>query len=365
MKKSISLLLMGAALLGCINSPKSASTLKEIGTMPSFERGYEQGVSACYAAVHNDTLYIAGGCNFPETPAAQGGSKRYYKGIYKAAIGDTLHWETAGTLPTASAYGASTQYGSLLIIVGGMNTDEALTTVLSIDMANGCKSDTLPSLPCSIENCAGAISQDLLFVTGGNCNGKPSNRTFMLNLGDSIKRWEELPPMPSRARVQPVCAATNDALYVWGGFTPSDSTGGAHTHTDGVCYNINEKRWTALPDVTDNDTPVSLSGGTAILATDECNIVAAGGVNSEIFTDAISGRYQLIKKEDYMHQKPEWYRFNPRLMLYNTTNGKWETVERNTSFARAGAIMVRHNDNIIYIGGELKPGIRTPQIHIR
>ena len=95
--------LLSVALLGCTESPEGASlSLKEIGTMPAYEQGFEQGVSACYAAEYNDTLYIAGGCNFPDQPAAEGGSKRYYKGIYKAAIGDTLTWSIAASLNTTS-----------------------------------------------------------------------------------------------------------------------------------------------------------------------------------------------------------------------------------------------------------------------
>lgn len=362
MKKNIILTIIAFVLLGCGNSPKSTNALKEIGTMPATEEGFEQGVSACYAAIHNNRLYIAGGCNFPEIPAAKGGSKRYYKGIYSAPLGDTLIWEKAGTLPVANAYGANIQIGNKWIIAGGMNENGATPAVLCIDLDNNCKTDTLPQLPYSIDNTTGAVANGKIYVTGGNANGKPSNRTFILDLENISKGWEELPPMPSRARVQPVCAATADALYVWGGFASADSTHDALVHTDGARYDFTTNRWEQLPNISDDKGKFTLSGGTATLMSDSC-IIAAGGVDHDIFTDAISGRYNLIAKDEYMHQAATWYRFNPRLMCYNINTENWSQLHSDATFARAGAIIISHNNDLYYIGGELKPGIRTPQIH--
>ncbi|MBQ2779287.1 MAG: cyclically-permuted mutarotase family protein [Bacteroidaceae bacterium] len=362
MKRILSILI-SASLLGCTGGSKGeAPALKEIGTMPAFESGFEQGVSACYAATHDDCLYIAGGCNFPETPAAEGGAKRYYKGIYRASLGDTLQWQKVGHLPVASGYGANIQAGSRWIIVGGMNGEGASAEAISIDLADACKIEKLPPLPCTVDNTAGAAACGKLYIVGGNADGKPSKRVFVLDLEKSAEGWHELPPMPSRPRVQPVCAASNSALYVWGGFCPADSAGGAATHTDGLCYSYATGRWSPLPDVTIEGEAITLSGGTMTLR-DNSTIIAAGGVNRDIFTDAISGTYALIDKADYMLQPSEWYRFNPRLMRFDTESGLWSLIDKNSAYARAGALILAHKSDIIYIGGELKPGIRTPQIH--
>lgn len=353
-----------ASLLGCTDGSKGeAPALKEIGTMPSTEQGFEQGVSACYAATHENYLLIAGGCNFPETPAAEGGAKRYYKGIYRAALGDTLAWEKRGELPTASGYGANIQTtDGRWIIAGGMNSDSATAAVISIDLTTECAVEQLPPLPCTIDNTAGSAASGKVYIVGGNANGKPSNRVFVLDLENIAEGWHELPPMPSRPRVQPVCAAGSNALFVWGGFCPADSIGDAITHTDGLCYSFATGQWSTLPDATINGEAITLSGGTATLINDS-TIVATGGVNRDIFTDAISGTYALIDKADYMLQPCEWYRFNHRLMKFDTKSGNWSLIDQNRAYARAGALILSHNNNIIYIGGELKPGIRTPQIH--
>lgn len=58
---------------------------------PKSEKGIESGVSACYSGILSGKLLIAGGCNFPGTPASEGGKKKYYQGIYVAEMNpDTL-----------------------------------------------------------------------------------------------------------------------------------------------------------------------------------------------------------------------------------------------------------------------------------
>ena len=41
-----------------------------------------QGVSAPFSGVVGDKIVVIGGCNFPDVPAAEGGSKQYYGNIY-------------------------------------------------------------------------------------------------------------------------------------------------------------------------------------------------------------------------------------------------------------------------------------------
>lgn len=362
MKRVFPIISILLALVACGNGCKDSLSVEAVGSVPVIERGMEQGMSACYVALHDGCMYIAGGCNFPEVPAAEGGAKRYYKGVYRAALGDTLVWDRVAELPQESAYGAFACAADKWYIAGGMNSNGALKTVYCINFADGCRIDTLASLPCTVDNCAAAVAGGHLFVVGGNCDGEASNRVFALDLSDAAAEWQELPSMPSRGRVQPVCAATQHNLFVWGGFSPADNESDVIVHTDGCSYNIARGKWTTLADVCVNGETITLSGGAATLLNDG-NIIAAGGVNREIFTDAVSGRYNLIPKEKYMLQSPEWYSFNNKLLLYNVDSNEWSLICSDKAFARAGAAIVSDKYNIYYIGGELKPGIRTPHIH--
>ena len=334
-----------------------------IGSMPDSEQGYSLGVSACYATTANGSILLAGGCNFPEAPAAEGGKKRYYKGIYIATATSPLQWKAMGELPEASAYGVSLQYGEKLIIAGGMNENGATASVYMLSHKDGnCTAESLPPLPCTIDNASGAVQGSRIYIAGGNDDGKASARLFMLDMENREAGWTECSPFPGNGRVQPVCAATAKNIYLWGGFTPKDSTTEAKVHTDGFKYDCSKDCWTPLPDITDeNGTPLTLSGGTAT-AYNGTLIVAAGGVNGTIFEDAISGTYSCIPQKEYMKQPAEWYRFNNRLMVFDTVSEQWSIVQQNSLYARAGALLATDGNALYYIGGELKPGIRTPQI---
>ena len=335
------LLTLTTALLMVVACNKVTHTPKIIGTMPDIESGYQLGVSACYAATAKG--------NFPETSAAEGGKKRYYKGIYSSPTSTVLQWEKVGELPEASAYGVSLSHGNSLIIVGGMNENGPHGEAYMISPAEqSCRIKRLPPLPCTIDNAAGAISGNRIYVIGGNIDGKPSTKVFTLDINNPSLGWNEKAPYPGRGRVQPVCAATDEALYIWGGFTPKDSTGEATLHCDG-----------AITDEAGNE--LTLSGGTA-LTIDNNKIIATGGVDRTIFEDAISGRYQCIAKDEYMHQPVEWYKFNKKMLLFDTTDEKWEIICDDKIFARAGALLTTDGENIFYVGGELKPGIRTAEI---
>lgn len=363
MRIAARLLTLTTALLMVAACDKMTHTPKIIGTMPDTESGYHLGVSACYAATAEGRMLLAGGCNFPETPAAEGGKKRYYKGIYSSPTTTELLWTKIGELPEASAYGISLNHGNSLIIIGGMNEDGPHAETYQITLAEeSCKIKRLPPLPCTIDNAAGAISGNRIYVVGGNIDGKPSARLFTLDINTPSLGWNEKAPYPGRGRVQPVCAATDEALYIWGGFTPKDSTGEATLHCDGAKYEFRSDKWSHLPAVTDEaGNELTLSGGTA-LTIDNNKIIATGGVDRTIFEDAISGRYQCIAKEEYMYQSAEWYKFNKRLLLFDTTSEKWESICEDKIFARAGALLTTDIENIYYVGGELKPGIRTADI---
>lgn len=370
--RTFSAIAVAAAFMGCGNnsaeqntanskeaSPAPSFSIERIASMPGIEKGYEKGVSAMYAATADSMLYIAGGCNFPNTPASEGGSKVYYKGICRTTLHAPGKWEKVAELPEESAYGTNIQNGSKWIIAGGMNSKGAMREVYCIDLST-MHIDTLPPLPHSIDNASGTISGNTIYIAGGNVNGKASNKAFSLDIKNGTA-WNELPEMPSQPRVQPVCAATEEHVYVWGGFSPTANGNEAIVHTDGLKYSISTGKWQHAGTIIANGDTITLSGGTAIA--DGHAIVAAGGVDRKIFLDAISGRYSLVSKEQYMHKPSQWYRFNNRFMLYDTDSSKWHVTGTSEHFSRAGALLIKHGNGFYYIGGELKPGIRDNSIY--
>ena len=95
----------------------------------------------------------------------------------------------------------------------------------------------------------------------------------------------------------------------------------------------------------------------------EAWIVCAGGVNREIFWDAISGTYSMVAKADYLKKDISWYKFNDCFLTFNLKTGQWDIpFPENSLLARAGAQVALKGETLYYVGGELKPGLRSPGI---
>ena len=69
--------------------------------LPGTEKSPSLGVSAPFTGVSGGQLFVAGGCNFPGKPAADGGTKKYYCNIYALDITARSHagWKRIGKLP--------------------------------------------------------------------------------------------------------------------------------------------------------------------------------------------------------------------------------------------------------------------------
>lgn len=353
----------------------SAQHVRRVAGFPAAEPGYSLGVSACYAGQIGDYLVVAGGCNFPEA----GKPKKYYAGVYAARMDRaTLQWRLVGFLPEAAAYGATVACGDSLLFLGGNNTDHALAAVYSVRLnyaGTNVLINRLADLPATADNMAVALAGNDVFVVGGNQNGKPSADVLRYKLGansvaqgsNSVNQATNSTSavdlrIPGAPRVQPVAAAYNNKLYVWGGFYADGEQ--SKVHTDGYVYDVNTKEWGALsaPCSADGEE-MTLSGG--IAWADGNRLYATGGVNRTIFLDAISGRYECVEKNDYLKQPIDWYRFSGNLYVFDAVAGQWLTTTfANQALARAGAQVVPTTLGVYYIGGELKPALRTPEIVI-
>lgn len=151
--------------------------------------------------------------------------------------------------------------------------------------------DTLPSLPMTIDNMAGALIGDLLYIVGGNVNGVPSADMYSLDLSNMDKGWQKEPGVPGEPRVQPVCAAQGGKLYVWGGFAPAADGREATLSVDGYVYSPETRVWTSVATPVDKEgKSISLGGGAAVPWGEEA-ILCIGGVNKDIFLKALQGIY--------------------------------------------------------------------------
>ncbi len=315
------------------------STILVAATALTPEPGISYGVSGSFGGMMGNTPIYAGGCNFPfEDPiSVPASSKTFYQGIYNA-----LTHERLGDLPVKTAYGASAQTSRGLVMAGGSTADCWLLT------ANG-ELISLPNLPAVVDNAYACAVNDTVYIAGGNYAGQASNRLLALDVAHPERGWVELTPMPGLPRVQPVMAASNGRLYVWGGFFNSADV--KEVHTEGLSFDPATNAWSPLPAPAQG---VTLSGGSAATLPDG-RIAACGGVNRQIFLDAIT-----CQAADYLLHPAEWYQFNPNLYIFDPATLTWSAQAR-PELARAGAAVAVSPQGVLLMGGELKPRVRTPR----
>ncbi len=103
--------------------------------------------------------------------------------------------------------------------------------------------ETLPSLPMTIDNMAGALIGDLLYIVGGNVNGVPSADMYSLDLSNMDKGWQKEPGVPGEPRVQPVCAAQGEN-FMFGEALPRQQMGAKQPCLWTVMYSPETRVWT-------------------------------------------------------------------------------------------------------------------------
>lgn len=322
-----------------------------------------QGVSAPFAGFVDSVLIVAGGCNFPDKPAAEGGKKIYYSQIYSLIpSGSSAQWQEQPPLPVPIAYGASVETEDGLVCIGGMNSDSTLTAVFRIGPSQSapetfCVSN-LPSLPAGIDNAAAARVGNALYITGGN---QPQQEKALYTL--SIERpesWNRLPDYPGQQRIQPTLIGTDKYLYLAGGFAFDTATKTCTLATDILRYDPSTQKWnieTTIPPYPDN-TPRCLVGSSGIAYGDY--LIFTGGVYAPLFKEAMEGR----QDDQYLKHEPTWYRFHDDLLIYHTIDKSWKIIPHVNGMAKAGGVLLRKGNTLYMVCGEIKPGIRTSEIPV-
>ena len=361
-------------------------------SLPPLAVNGKQGVSAPFAGYFNHTLWVAGGCNFPEVPAAEGGKKEFYADIFALENPDHANsqWKKVGQLPQKLAYGVSVNVPHGMVCIGGTDGKSSHAESYLIHASSQQPNvKHLPALPQALDNMAGAYGGGYIYVAGGQTNGQPTCAAYRLAYPNGT-HWEKLPDFPGRPRLQPAAAVQNDAthacFYLMGGYDPAGNGQSAQVHTDGWKFDAKTWTWQQVAAIIPHGRtePMSLVGATAV-ASGCAHIVFVGGVNRSLFEEALNrptllaqtredlGRTpstalqqrlkQLIsEQESYMLHPAEWYKFNSELLIYHTITNTWVAESHSPLLARAGAVLTTCGREWVVVDGESKPGIRATDV---
>ena len=206
-----------------------------------------QGVSGAFAGQTAGRILIAGGCNFPGIPAADGGQKAFYTDIYvldiasasASAFGSAASASASGASPSASASasvcgaspsasasasgsapsasasasacGASASASAAGSVPGGFSAGAALSSP-------GAAWQRVGSLPCALAYGASVTTPEGVVCLGGTADGQKSEDFAVLLSFTKAGQLQsqDLPPLP--VALDNFAAAYGDGfIYIAGG----------------------------------------------------------------------------------------------------------------------------------------------------
>lgn len=390
-------LMIGLMSSGCRANQESKTTMSRLTKIAlpqefvSAEEGLEKGASGAFAGVLGEWLIYGGGCNFPDKGPLEGGQKRFYSRIHALRIsdgGEVLDTLTLGDLARPSGYGASlrSEEGDTLYFIGGTDGSSSLRSIYRITLT-AAGVPTMEHLPEALshgwhEGSAAILEEKLYLVGGWSAQGQPMREVEAMDLTEGGE-LRPIAPLPDGVRIQPIAFAHSGKLFVCGGFAPSE--GGREPLMQDRSYALRPGDETAQWQLV-SDLPVLEESGRKLLfvgtsvAYDEVSgrVYAAGGVDYDIFRSALEREYRqglataagdqealedfARQRVEYMTRDPEAYRFMPHVISLDYESGEWSVVATDTAFATAGGALTAQDGTLYLVGGERKPGIRTPDI---
>ncbi|MFT4156278.1 kelch repeat-containing protein [Parafilimonas sp.] len=359
---------MSLIFCACTHADITAMEWKLAGELPQAGKG----LAGPATGVSNNRLIVAGGSNFPDGMPWLGGKKKYYSEgyIYNKANEDSLVYNKSFSLPFNLAYAASCSTPKGIVVAGGENETGISNKVLLIEInkADSVITTYLPELPFAVTNAAIIYYNNKVYLAGGELSNAVSDKLLMLDLNDTTKGWQSLPHLMHPVSYAVMVTQFNGidtSIYLIGGRKKNDN-GISDLYAYTFEFNLNKNKWSQKQSL-----PYTLSAGTGVAAGHH-NIILFGGDKGIIFhkTEEIIAEINTItdgtKKQQLIEEKKQLQSSHPgfskAVLAYNTIEDKWTAIDSIPFTAPVTTTAVKWNDMIFIPGGEIKAGVRTPQI---
>ncbi|MVN20439.1 galactose oxidase [Mucilaginibacter sp. HMF7410] len=340
------------------------------------------GVAGVFTGVSNDVLLIAGGSNFADGAKPwQGGKKLHRDDIYilKKEAENKFSWlkPQPAHLKQNVAYGASVTLPEGVVCAGG-ETDKANSSREVFMMQwDASKNEVLfkemPSLPIPVANACMANIGRTIYLIGGESNGKPSAKCFLLDLSSVHPQWQPLPDLPVAMSHSVAVAQSNgnhSCIYVIGGRSSTPS-GISDLHNTTFCYDPTLKKWLRLKSVGDGENITNLSAATGV-SHGNADIIVIGGDKGNVFHQIETYNAKIEKaqneteKQKLQNEKLELLNnhqgFSKDVYQYNTLTDTWKKIGELPFYGQVTTTAVKWGNDIFIPCGEIKPGVRTENV---
>lgn len=339
------------------------------------ERGQQKalGFAGPVAGVHENVMIIAGGANFPGNMPWENGRKAYYNELYvyeKKGVQIIKHVKKF-QLPSALAYAASCATSKGILCAGGENENGISKKVFLIKWDKK-KSDIiiimLPDLPVAVTNASATSNNGIVYIAGGETENAVSDHFFCIDINNVNGGWKELPHLPNPVSHAVMVSQTIlQQNYIWllGG-RKKNSNDISNFYSSVFAFDIESNRWEER-----NSLPYTLCAGTGI-ADGQNRILLFGGDKSETFQQveqlmvAIARENDEIKKRELILQKNKLQSMHPgfsrEILVYNTEKDQWQVKENMPYKTPVTTTAFRWEKDIMIPTGEIKAGVRSPDI---
>jgi len=330
------------------------------------------GLAGPVAGIHNDVLIIAGGANFPGAMPWLGGQKKYYDAGYVYKTGKvSLTFIDFFKLPMAIAYAAVCSSPTGIFYAGGENDDGLSDKVQMIQWDaenNRAVFSNLPDLPFAVTNASIAFYNNDVYLAGGERMDDVSDRFLKLELDNLPAGWKEMQPIPkplSHAVMVVQANGNEQTIYVLGGRKRIPG-GTSQLYSSNFSYQLDANEWTEKKSM-----PYAMSAGTGTAVGDH-TILLFGGDKGETFHKteeliaAISNEKNAAIKEELINKKnivqSTHPGFSKEILFYNTNEDVWTRIDSIPFDVPVTTVAIPFGNKVFIPTGEIKAGVRTPQI---
>ncbi|MCW1925768.1 galactose oxidase [Luteolibacter arcticus] len=307
------------------------------------------GFAGAFAGVHGGQLIAGGGANFPDgTMPWDGGKKVWHERLFALDLKQSgATWQEAGKLPAPNGYGVSLTVPEGVLLIGGGDVKEHFREVKLMTYSNGTTAfRELAALPVPLAQMAGAVTGRRVHVCGGI--EKPdataaSAGHWMFDLDAMDKGWQTLPPLPGPGRILATAAGIGGDFILTGGCSLAADAAGKPVRT------YLRDAW-------------KFSGGQWQRLADMPRASVAAASPAPVRGDALF----VISGDDGKHVgSPKDHRgFTRGILRYDVSEDAWSSAGELDAPAPVTLPTAPWRDGFILFNGEVKPGVRTPQVLI-
>lgn len=340
------------------------------------------GLAGAFAGFYKDVFLVAGGANFPQSMPWEGGTKKRYDDIYlwKQEAGSLKWIGIAGDkLVNPLAYGVSVSMPQGIFCAGGETDNGVISDKAFLVLPNPGKQNQfiiLPSLPVALANAAATRIGDKVYIAGGETGKAASDFFGSIDLSQNKPAWTTLPPLPIPLSHAVAVTQQNEkgieCIYVIGGRSATGK-GISELHGTVFCFDPSKQSWKEMASIRSGKKPIHLSASTGVaMGTDK--IILFGGDSGDVFhriesfnasiadekNEQVKARLIADKKKLLTSHKG----FNKEILIYDTHKNSWSSGGQLPFAAQVTTVAVKKGENVYIPSGEVRPGIRTPLIHI-